>query len=162
MDGVWLFSGMKAPKTAPSMTGATPTADNPEPGRQEMKAIYGPAGATAQALVAPLDLVGTMGHIQSILSELERDYPELRADVATASGDACGRALRVARQRAEAKVMQRRTNYDDALVRAQQMAMAIGGMRNYEAFAGFGLESYGQGRAGSSDRRAAGVCGGSG
>jgi hypothetical protein len=146
VDGVWLFSGMTAPKTAPSLAGAPPTADNPEPGRQELKAIYSTApGATAQALVAPLDLVGTMAHIQSILSELERDYPELRSDVATASGDASGRALRVARQRAEAKVMQRRTNYDDALVRAQQMAVAIGGLRGYEAFAGFGLDSYGRG-----------------
>ncbi|NTU63917.1 MAG: hypothetical protein HGB05_11090 [Chloroflexi bacterium] len=42
-------------------------------------------------------------------------------------------------------MLQRRAGYDDALVRAQMMAVSIGGMRNYEAFAGFGLESYERG-----------------
>lgn len=145
VDAVWLFSGMAQPTTKPNLTGATATTDNPEPGRQEMKALYGPTGASAMALVADLDIEGTLKHIQGILEELERDYPELRSDVATSSGDASGRALRVARQRSERKVLQRRGGYDDALVRAQMMAVAIGGMRNYDAFAGFGLDSYGRG-----------------
>lgn len=145
VDVPWLFAGMAKLTTAPTLAGATATTDNPEPGRQEMKAIYGPTGSTATALVANLDITGTLAHITGILTELERDYPELRSDVATSSGDASGRALRVARQRAERKVLQRRAGYDDALVRAQQMAVAIGGMRNYEAFAGFGLASYGRG-----------------
>jgi hypothetical protein len=95
--------------------------------------------------VAELPIGDTLTHIANILQELERDFPELRADVATASGDASGRALRVARQRAERKVLQRRAAYDGGLARAQMMAVAIGGMRNYEAFAGFGLESYERG-----------------
>ena len=61
-----------------------------------------------------------------------------------------GRALRIARQRCEAKVQARRVAYDDGLVRAQQMAVAIGGWRGYEGFAGFGLDSY---RAGALDHR---------
>lgn len=145
VDVPWLFSGMSKPVAAPSLAGATASTDNPEPGRQEIKAIYAAAGATATPLVANLDIAGTLQHISNILQELERDYPELRADVATSSGDASGRALRVARQRAERKVLARRAGYDDALVRVQAMAVAIGGMRNYEAFAGFGLQSYGRG-----------------
>ena len=145
VDAVWLFSGMTKPTATPSLTGATATTDNPEPGRQEMKSLYAPSGATATALVADLDIEGTLKHIRGILDELERDYPELRSDVATSSGDASGRALRVARQRAERKVLQRRAAYDDALVRAQMMAVAIGGMRGYEAFGGFGIESYERG-----------------
>jgi hypothetical protein len=39
----------------------------------------------------------------------------------------------------------RRAGYDSALVRAQQMAIAIGGMRGYEGYQGFGLESYAAG-----------------
>ncbi len=144
VDAVWLFSGMSQPSTK-SLAGAAATTDNPEPGRQEMKALYGPQGAMATALVAELPIGDTLTHIANILQELERDFPELRADVATASGDASGRALRVARQRAERKVLQRRAAYDGGLARAQMMAVAIGGMRNYEAFAGFGLESYERG-----------------
>ncbi len=145
VDVPWLFAGMSKPAATPSLAGATPTADNPEPGRQEMKAIYGQAGATATPLIANLDIPGTLAHITGILQELERDYPELRADVVTATGDASGRALRIARQRAERKVLQRRAGYDEALARVQGMAVAIGGMRQYEAYAGFGLNSYAQG-----------------
>ena len=90
VDAVWLFSGMTQPTNKPNLAGATATTDNPEPGRQEMKALYGPTGASATALVADLDIAGTLQHIQGILQELERDYPELRSDVATASGDAFG------------------------------------------------------------------------
>lgn len=144
VDAVWLFAGMSQP-AAKKIEGSSPTTDNPEPGRQELKSVYGPTGATATALVADLPIDETIQHIDGILKEMERDYPELRVDVATASGDASGRALRVARQRADRKVQQRRAAYDAGLVRAQGMAVAIGGMRNYKAFAGFGLESYERG-----------------
>ena len=67
-------------------------------------------------------------------------------DIWTASGNSSGRALRIARQRSEDKVGQRRAGYDNALVRAQQMAVAIGGFRGYEGYTGFGLDSYGAGK----------------
>jgi len=35
-----------------------------------------------------------------------------------------------------------RDRYDDALVRAHQMAISIGGYRGYDQFAGFNLDSY--------------------
>jgi hypothetical protein len=146
----WLFAGVDAPKTTPRTTSRdsslyqqTSTAgDRPEPGREEVPALYGPVGATAVPLVAPLDIEGVNATIGAQLEELEREYPELQMDIWTASGEASGRALRVARQRAESKVRMRRVGYDQALVRAQQMAVAIGGMRGYEGYSGFGLESY--------------------
>ena len=145
VDAPWLFSGVDKPKTTVRTTTTEATTDRPEPGREEMPALYGPMGAAATPLVAPLDLAAAAAHIEAILKEIERDFPELQADIWTASGDASGRALRVARQKVEGKVKERRTNYDDALVRAQQMAVAIGGMRGYENFSGFGLESYQRG-----------------
>jgi hypothetical protein len=66
-------------------------------------------------------------------------------DIWQAGGDTSGKALRVARQRTETKVNQRRPNYDDGLKRAQQMAVAIGGFRGYEGYEGFGLGSYAAG-----------------
>jgi hypothetical protein len=36
----------------------------------------------------------------------------------------------------------RRAGYDSALMRAHQMAVAIGGMRGYVGYQGFSLDSY--------------------
>lgn len=145
VDAPWLFAGVDKPKTAPRAAGQAPSIDNPNPGREETPIIYGPQGATAQHLVAPLDITSASNHIQSIQAELERDYPELQMDIWSANGDSSGRALRIARQRVETKVNERRPLYDDALVRIHQMAVAIGGYRQYEGFTGFDLESYGKG-----------------
>jgi hypothetical protein len=142
VDAPWLFSGVDRPKTAVKTTNSEPTAAAPEPGREELPVLYGPVGASATPLVAPLNLADALAHITAMLEEVERDFPELQADIWTASGDASGRALRTARQKVEGKVKERRTNYDDALVRAQQMAIAIGGFRGYQNFEGFGLDSY--------------------
>ena len=154
VDPKWLFTGVSPPDgnngTVRSEDGETysKSADathHPQPGREEMGALYGPVGSTANALVYPLDMASSYQHLGRLLAELERDYPELQMDIWTASGDASGRALRVARQRVEKKVRQRRVNYDDALVRVQQMALSIAGWRGYEGYRGVSLDTYWQG-----------------
>ena len=145
VDVGWLFTGVAAPKTTQKTTGETPTTDRPEPGREEVPTLYGPVGADAKPLVAPLDIAATSAYITEIIKDIERDYPELNDDVVMASGDISGRALRTSREAIEVKVQQRRANYDDALVRAQQMGVAIGGYRQYQGFTGFGLDSYAAG-----------------
>lgn len=155
VNAPWLLAGVEDPKlkrggTDPRIHGATATATNTEPGRQEVPMFYGPAGATATPLLASLDLAGVNSRIEALHAGLRSRYPELDADIATAAGDASGRALRVARQAAETKVNLRRAAYDDALVRAQQMAVAIAGFRRLPDFASFGLDSY---AAGALDHR---------
>jgi hypothetical protein len=145
VDAPFLFSGVENPKKTVRTTTSTDSGKT-EPGREEIPALYGPAGASATPLVAQLDIAAATAHVTSILSEIERDFPELQHDIWSTGGDASGRALRVARQRVESKVMERRANYDNALVRAQQMAVAIGGFRGYDGFSGFGLDSYGEGK----------------
>ena len=78
------------------------------------------------------------------MRELERDYPELRFDNLRLTGTVSGRTLQVARQPVETKVLQRRALYDDALVRAQNMAVAIAGYRRQVD--GFDLASYAAGQ----------------
>jgi hypothetical protein len=148
VDAPWLFSGVSQPKDPrkTTMTGNSPTMDRPEPGREEIPALYGPVGSSATPLVAQLDIAAASNYILEIIKDIERDYPELNDDIARAKGDVSGRALRLSREPIEVKVQQRRANYDDALVRAQQMAVAIGGYRKYEGFTGFGLESYQAGK----------------
>lgn len=149
VNSPWLLAGVTDPKIAkkadPSIPSATPTATNPEPGRQEQPLLYGPAGATATPLVFPLDIAGVNARVESLHGRLRSRYPELDEDAATSSGDASGRALRVMRQKAEVKVNLRRAVYDDATVRAQQMAVAIAGMRRLKGFTGFTLDSYSSG-----------------
>lgn len=147
VDAPWLLAGVPSPTRRDNLStpGREVTSDLPMPGRDELPLIYAPSGSTATALVAPLDIPGTAGYISSIMDELERDYPELRADVLVGTTEASGKALRIARQRATSKVTERRTAYDEALVRAHQMAISIGGMRKYSGYEGFDLTSYDQG-----------------
>lgn len=145
VNAPWLFTGINAPKTTPTLTGQQATAMQPEPGREEMPALYGPVGADAKALVANLDYEGALQHLAGVVEQIEREYPELRFDNMRVSGDASGKALRIARQPVEAKVVRVRATYDDALRRAQQMAISIGGWQGYPGFEGFTLDSYARG-----------------
>lgn len=145
INAKWLFTGIKKDSSGNvDISGVDATAARPDPGREETAALYTPnPDAKAQALVAQLDIEGAIAHISEILKELERDYTELRFDNLRASGTVSGVALRVARQPAETKVIQRRASYDDALVRAQQMAVSIAGFRGLNPF---NLDSYDQGQ----------------
>lgn len=148
VNPVWLMKGMEASDVA--VTGAsreeTGRADSrPEPGREELKALWSSSkDVSADALIANLNLSDALTHVDNLLKELERDYPELQQDIWTI-GSTSGRALRVARQRVEAKIHQRRESYDAGLVRLQSMGVAIGGWRGYSDYAGFNLDSYAKG-----------------
>ncbi|WZP01207.1 hypothetical protein EP7_005651 (plasmid) [Isosphaeraceae bacterium EP7] len=141
---------MPAPKSGPvSQFAATQAEGRSDPGRDQHPAIWlGEGAGTPTALVTNLNIADVVASIAGLSAEIERDFPELRFDRLRASGDASGEALRIARQPAEAKVLGRRASYDDALVRAHQMAAAIGGFEGYAGYEGFGLESY---RAGTLD-----------
>lgn len=114
-----------------------------EPGREEIPALYvSNASASAQPLIAPLDITATVAHLTKMLEELEREYPELQMDIWASADRTSGRALRTARQRTTTKVSARRAMYNDGLTRAQSMAMAIGGWRKYAGYEGLGLDSF--------------------
>ena len=139
----WLFTGVRATSTDQTMTTRETTA-RPEPGREETPALYtSDSQAKAQALIADIDIEGAILHIDSILKDFERDYPELKFDAQRATGEMSGRALRIARQPAETKVLQRRAGYDDGLKRAMQMALSIGGLR--KIFSGISPDSFDKG-----------------
>lgn len=149
IDPIWFFKGVRKPTSSGGstieLTASDPTNNKPQPGREEIPALYGPAESDAKALITEINIADTAAEINAILEELERDYPELKDDIFTASGDASGRALRTARQGSESKIRQRRPNYDNTLVRAQQMSVAIGGYREYDGYQGFGLDSFDKG-----------------
>lgn len=146
VDPVWLFN-FKKPKDGIDLRSqqAAPTTANPQPIREELPAIFvNDSNAKAQALVtADVDIQKAIAEIQNLIAELERDLPELQMDIWTAGQYTTGKALRNARQRVERKVIQRRPEYDAAMVRAQQMGVAIAGQKAYDpVFEGFSLQSY--------------------
>lgn len=135
ISGGWLMAGMNEPKN-----------DGEKEDRQSENMIWtNNENAHADSLVNNVDIAAVSANIKQLLEEIERDYPELSPSLHNVSGDVSGRALRINRAPVEAKVQQRRPNYDNALVRAQQMAVAIGGMRKYKDFESFGLDSYQKG-----------------
>lgn len=145
VDAPLLLTGVSQPATPPKAGGAQPRLSAPEPGREEITVLYGDIGADVKFLLAPLSISESLQHLKGLLEEIERDYPELQLDIWRANADVSGRALRIARQRTEIKVQERRANYDAGLVHAQQMAIAMGGLRGYNGYAGFGLDSFAAG-----------------
>jgi hypothetical protein len=87
----------------------------------------------------------TSVEIQNMMNNAKEDYPELQYDSSRVSGDASGKALREVRKKAEAKIQDRRSTYDDHMTRAHRYALALGGWRGYEGYEGFGLESLSDG-----------------
>lgn len=120
------------------------TGDDSSP-RDQMPVMLGPIGSRPEAMVANLDIAAALDAINSILEEIEKDHPEL--------------ALHKQRQGERVTAPGTLTAYDDAiqrfqdfrgvtdggLLRAHQMALTIGGIRNYAGFSAFGADSYDQG-----------------
>ncbi len=143
VDAPMLLTGMVAPKEAPRTRTSDPTDIDLEPGRQQSRFLYSTNENTrAVPLTGDLDLGATAEEIGRTLAELEGDYPELQYDRRRFAADVAAASIREARKPAEVKTLMRRTPYDQALVRMQQMAVAIGGWRGYPQYAGFDLDSY--------------------
>jgi hypothetical protein len=161
VEGAWFISGAqqenrrrdRAAQQGVSETEQTPDDDRDRgiaPGRDSMKIVWGGMGATATPLLFPLDIQFTTLHLDWLAKVFEKDYPELQFDSERVSGDASAKALRETRKKAVTKFNDGRVAYDEALVRAQQMAIAIGGWRGYSGYEKFNLESF---KAGKLDHR---------
>lgn len=150
VDSPWLFTGIRPGKSGGTITieglgGENVT--NPEITREETPILYAhEPQARAYALVAEMDIEATLANVKEIGFEVERSYPELRTAMwrGQGQGDVSGRALLLARAEAEDKVYSRRVNYDDMLIRAHKMALAIGGEAGYEDFPGFNFGNWGE------------------
>jgi hypothetical protein len=134
-----MVSGLTANPVPVNMAGGDASQGNPNPSRQEMTFLGAPADARVYDLTYDLKIDQVVGLIAAINAEIERDYPELQMDI-WASGDTSGRALKVARQRVESKVQERRPGYDATLTAAQRIAMAIGGIRGYPGYEGLAAD----------------------
>lgn len=92
------------------------------------------------ALVLPMPVAETVELLRELGSALVQRHPELAVDNVGLS--ASGEARREARRKVEAGVTMRRAGYDDALTRAFQMALSMGGRGKYRAYQAFDQNSY--------------------
>jgi hypothetical protein len=151
LNSPWLMNSKKptsslmaGPTQTPNEMAATESTYEPI-GRDRLRLYWNDPANNGGKNAQPFQLAGDMplgdvgDQIDRLTRFVEKMYPELLIDGET-TGDS-GRARRSFRQRAESKVEDRRAAYEDALVRAHQMALSIGGSRpgrraypGYEAF----------------------------
>ena len=81
-----------------------------------------PAGAKIEAILAQIDVAGTLAFIQAVGSEMKGGLPELAFDDLRAKDQIATETLRVQLIELEAKIWKMRRRYDAALVQAHQMA----------------------------------------
>lgn len=111
--------------------------------RDEVPAIYGPPESQPHAMIANLPIDQALAALQEMLSELERDMPELALQrIRESTGAQTAPGVRAQYSDAIGRITEARGNYDAALVRGLQMAVSVGGYNRYDGFAGFDLNSY--------------------
>ena len=139
----WYLAGVKSTK---EITAESAQVDEDGNSRRDViDAIYGPAGSQPFPMVAPLNIEGALNNLQKMLDELERDMPELALHRLREQGQATAPGVRAVFSDASDRITEAAGNYNDTLVRAQQMAVSIGGFRRYRNFEPFDLESFDRG-----------------
>lgn len=144
-----LLAGVKAPTTTPKMPGSLndgTTTTDASAQRDQSNFIYADKEASAHSLIVPIDLASASANLDAMLKELERDMPELALHrLRESGGDKPGIAIRNMYSDATGRLTEAAGNLDDALIRALQMCVSIGGYRGYMKFEAFDLDSYARG-----------------
>lgn len=149
VDAPFLFSGMSGPEELEvdlddeddeGDAGGKPAAESRYP------ALYSQnADAKASPLVAPFDIADALGAATGLLAQIEKDHPELLADIGDVGGNISGEAIGKAREKTERRVNSRRAGYDHVLAKAQMMALSIGGQKRYQGYQAFDADSFAKG-----------------
>lgn len=90
------------------------------------KFIKLPGNASLDALIPNINYADALAILNAHMNELENDLPELRYFRLQEAPDLSGRAIRLMMKPAIASALEVRGNLEDALVRAQKMALTIG------------------------------------
>lgn len=107
--------------------------------------LSGPEGSQPFPMVASLNIADAGANLDRMLIEIERDMPELALYRIRESGNLTAPGVTAGYSDAIDRFIEARGNYDDGLVRAQMMAVSIGGYRGYTNFEGYTLDSYAAG-----------------
>lgn len=138
---IWYFAGV----TRKADIDAGKKADGTVADKDQVPAIYGPKESQPFPMVGNLDLTSAGVNIERLIAELERDTPELAMHRLREAGNPTAPGIKAGYSDAIDRFSESQGVYDDGLIRAQKMAVSIGGMRRYEGFEAFNLESYDKG-----------------
>jgi hypothetical protein len=120
-----------------------PRVENPD---EALNIGVSDTAARAEMLSPTLSIEAALSNIQQQLSEIEQDMPELSLyRIGQAGGSLSGVAIRQLYDLAYGKITSAMGVYDDALMRAIQMGLTVGGVGRYRGFEPFGLDSYDRG-----------------
>lgn len=113
-------------------------------GKDELNIIYVPSeNADMLPIQLNIDVGGALDNIEKMLAELERDMPELSLQRIRENGSQMtAPGVRAGYADAFTRIEEAQGAYDEALVRAMQMGVTIGGYNRYEGFESFNLASY--------------------
>ncbi len=132
VNALWYFAGVGK---ANEITASTEE-------RDKLPALYGPKESQPFPMVAPIDITAAGQNVDRLLMELERDMPELALHRLREGGNATAPGVRAVYSDAIDRFVEAQGTYDDGLIRAQKMAISIGGFRGYDGFQGYNLNSY--------------------
>lgn len=118
----------------------------PNESRDGVPIIYGPEGTTLQPLTPQIDIAAAGGNLERMQRQLEVNHPELGFLRLREGGNLTAPGVRAGGRDILARVDEMQSNYDDGYIRAQKMAVSIGGYRGYDNFQGFDLDSYAAGK----------------
>lgn len=135
VNAVWAILGASKPENDPAMNDK----------KDVVPWVYFPEGTDAKPMVANLDFASALEVMQAQIDEIEADMPELRLHNLTDVGQMSGVAIETLMMPAVGLITESMGNYDSALVRAQEMAITIGGHHGFAGFESFNLNSYAAG-----------------
>lgn len=107
--------------------------------------VHLPEGVDMKPLVTQLDIDAAMNAVEKLITEIERDTPELALHRIRQSGNLTAPGVKAGFGDAINKIGGAMNRYDACLVRAIQMALTIGGIGGYDGFQAFDLTSYERG-----------------
>ena len=111
----------------------------------EILTFSAPVDSDAKFLAPSLDIPAGLANLEGLLDEIRQDLPELYLYDLNKSTAVTGVGLRQKFDLSVAPILAAMSVYDDALMRACQMALTIGGMQQYAGFESFGESSYADG-----------------
>lgn len=132
---MWYFAGVS------KKTELTATTEE----KDQLAAIYGPKESQPFPMVSNIDLTSAGVNIERLLAELERDMPELAMHRLRDAGNPTAPGIKAGFNDAIDRFTEAQGVYDDGLIRATKMAVTIGGIRRYEGFQAFNIDSYANG-----------------
>lgn len=113
--------------------------------RDNVPVMLGPMGSRPQAMVAQLDIDAALRAIDKGIDEIEKDHPELALHRLAGGERVTAPGTLSTYDDGIQRIADFRAVCDAGLLRAHQIALAIGGWRGYEGFSGFDLDSYARG-----------------